>query len=73
MKLVKCDSDIPILNEMWTVDFYDHKSLNFTTKEDLEKYLRHELSEEHGYMEYERVPSGVTHTINYKIDWDIEE
>lgn len=73
MRLVKSNADIPILNERWTVEFYDHKPLDFVTREDLEKYLRHELSDEHGYMECERVPSGVTHTIYYDIDWEIEK
>lgn len=70
MRLVKRSTDIPILNEEWVVDFYDHKSLSFTNRQDLEKYLNHELSEEHGYMEYERVPSGVTHIVQYDIDWE---
>ena len=73
MRLVKSNTDIPILNERWTVDFYDHKPSDFTTREDLEKYLRHERSNEHGYMGYERVPSGVTHTIYYDIDWELPE
>lgn len=63
------DSEIPILNEVWTVNFYDHKSLSFSSKEDMERYLRRELSEEHGYMEYERTPSNVEHTVYYDIDW----
>lgn len=68
VKLVKKNSDMPILNEVWTITFYDHKSLDFTSKDDLEKYLNHELSEEHGYMEYERVPNGVEHTVYYNIE-----
>lgn len=64
------DSEIPILNEVWVVNFYDHKSLSFSSKEDMERYLRGELSEEHGYMEYERIPSGVEHTVYYDINWE---
>lgn len=70
VKLVKKNSDMPILNEVWTITFYDHKSLDFTSKDDLEKYLNHELSEEHGYMEYERVPNGVEHTVYYNIEYN---
>ena len=69
-KLVKNNSDVPILNEIWTITFYDHKSLDFTSKDDLEKYLNHELSNEHGYMEYERVPNGVEHTVYYNIEYN---
>ena len=29
-----------------------------------------ELSEAHGYMEYERVPNGVEHTVYYNIKYD---
>ena len=70
VKLVKKNSDMPILNEVWTITFYDHKSLDFTSKDDLEKYLNHELSNEHGYMGYERVPNGVEHTVYYKIEYN---
>ena len=59
-------------NEQWTVDFYDHKPLSFDTKEDLEKYLNGNRSNRHGYMEYERVPSGVKHIVSYDIDYEIE-
>ena len=71
MKLVKHnDPEAPILNEVWTIHFYDHKPLDFTTRIDAEKYLRGEFSEEHGYMEYERVPKEVTHTEYYDINYD---
>lgn len=71
MKLVKHnDTELPFLNEVWTIHFYDHKPLDFTTIIDAEKYLRGELSQEHGYMEYERVPNGVTHTEYYDINYD---
>lgn len=70
MKLVKCNTDVPILNEEWVVNFYDHIPLSFTNKQDLEKYLNHESSEEHGYMEWGRVPTGVTHVVHYDIDWE---
>lgn len=70
MKLVKCNTDISILNEEWIVDFCDYIPLSFTNRQDLEKYLNHESSEEHGYMEWGRVPSGVTHIIHYDIDWE---
>lgn len=70
MKLVKCDTDAPILNEEWVVNFYDHIPLSFTNRQDLEKYLNHESSEEHGYMEWGRVPTGVTHVVHYNIDWE---
>ena len=71
MKLVKHnDTELPILNEVWTIHFYDHKPLDFTNQADAEKYLKRELSEEHGYMEYERVPNGVTHTEYYDINYD---
>ena len=69
-KLIKHnDTEFPILNEVWTVHFYDHKPLDFTTRIDAEKYLSGEFSEEHGYMEYERVPREVTHTEYYDIDY----
>ena len=69
-KLVKRnDTEFPILNEVWTIHFYDHKPLDFTTRIDAEKYLRGEFSEEHGFMEYERVPREVTHTEYYDIDY----
>ena len=69
-KLVKRnDTEFPILNEVWTIHFYDHKPLDFTTRIDAERYLMGEFSEEHGYMEYERVPREVTHTEYYDIDY----
>ena len=69
-KLVKRnDTEFPILNEVWTIHFYDHKPLDFTTRMDAERYLMGEFSEEHGYMEYERVPREVTHTEYYDIDY----
>ena len=71
MKLVKSNSHY--LDEEWIVEFYDHKPLSFATREDLEKYLSHELSTEHGYMEYDRVPNGVKHIVNYNIDWEVKE
>lgn len=70
MKLVKCDTDVPILNEEWVVNFDEHIPLSFTNRQDLEKYLNHESSEEHGYMEWSRVPTGVTHVVHYDIDWE---
>ena len=71
MKLVKHnDTELPILNEVWTIHFYDHKPLDFTNQADAEKYLKRDFSEEHGYMEYERVPNGVTHTEYYDIKYD---
>ena len=73
MKLVKHnDTELPFLNEVWTIHFYDHKPLDFTSKTDVEKYLRRELVEGYGYgfMEYERVPNGVTHTEYYDINYD---
>lgn len=70
MKLVKCNTNVPILNEKWVVDFCDHIPLSFTNRQDLEKYLNHESSEEHGYMEWGRVPTGVTHVVHYDIDWE---
>ena len=73
MKLVKHNiPDFHILNEVWTVHFCNHKPLNFTTRIDAEKYLRGEFSQEHGYMEYERVPSEVAHTEYYDIDYEGE-
>ena len=69
MKLIKCNSDTPLCNEQWVVEFYDHKPVSFTRRDDLEKYLNHELSDENGYMEYERVPCGVQHIVYYDIDW----
>ena len=70
MKLIENNSDIPLLNEVWTVEFYDHKPLSFASRQDLEKYLNHECSDEHGYMDWGRVPSGVSHTIYYNIDYE---
>ena len=52
-RLVKNNSDVPILNEVWTITFYDHKPLDFTSKDDLDKYLNGDCSKEHGFMEYE--------------------
>ena len=69
-QLVKNNSDVPILNEMWVVTFYDHLPLTFESKQDVEKYLNGELSEAHGYMEYERVPNGVEHTVYYNIEYN---
>ncbi len=71
-QLVKNNSTIPILNETWTVTFYDHLPLAFESKQDVEKYLNGEFSEAHGYMEYERVPNGVEHTVYYNIEHDDE-
>lgn len=57
-------------NKQWIINFYNHKPLSFSSKEDLEKYLSGELSDEHGYMEYERVPDSVEQRISYDIDWE---
>lgn len=56
-------------NECWIVHFYEHKDLTFSTKEDLETYLSGETSMEHGLMEYERVPSGVSYVQYFDIDY----
>lgn len=69
-RLVKNHSDVPILNEVWTITFCDHKPLAFTSKNDLDKYLNGDYSEEHGFKEYERVPNGVEHTVYYNIEYD---
>jgi len=69
IELVKRNTDVPFSNEEWVVDFYDYIPLSFTNRQDLEKYLNHESSEEHGYMEWGRTPSGVTHIIHYDIVW----
>jgi len=66
------DDEIPILNEEWTLHFWSHKSLSFETKEDLEKYLNGECSEKHGFMEYERTPHSVEHTVYYDIDYGVK-
>lgn len=67
-RLVKNNSDVPELNEVWKLTFLDHKPLYFTSKNDLDKYLNGEYSEEHGFMEYERIPNDVEHTVYYNIE-----
>ena len=69
-RLVKNNSDVPILNEVWTITFYDHKPLDFEDKNDLEKYLSGECSKKHGYMEYEKIPENVEHIVYYNIEYD---
>lgn len=59
-------------SERWVVNFHDHKPHSFHSKEDMEKYLNNEESEEYGYMEYERVPDYVEHIVCYDIDYKIE-
>ena len=63
MQLVKCNCE-------WSINFCDHQPLSFSSKEDLEKYLNGECSNEHGYMEYERVPDYVRQTIDYEIVYE---
>ena len=71
MRLVRHNNlECAMTNEKWVVNFYDHKPLSFSSKEDLEKYLNGDWSDEHGFMEYERVPSDVEYIIYYDIDWD---
>lgn len=61
------------LDETWIVNFYDHKPLTFSSKEDMEKYLCGECSESYGYMEYERVPEYILCEKYYNINYANEK
>ena len=58
-----------ITDEMWTIHFFKHKPLNFKSIEDVEKYLNGEEVDGCGSMEYDMVPSEITHTEHYEIRW----
>ena len=68
INLIQEDSNEYFERESWIVTFFDHLPLSFKTKDDMEKYLNRECSEAHGYMEYERIPSGVRHEEYYRIE-----
>lgn len=59
------------ISELWIVNFYNHKSLSFKSRSDMVKYLSGDISNEHGMMEYERVPKSVEHTEFYSIDYSV--
>ena len=66
------NNNFSTLNEMWTLYFIEHKELIFETREDLEKYLNGGFSEAHGFMEYERIPESVEHTVYYNIETEMD-
>ena len=67
MRLVETDYNISLFNEEWILNFVDHKSLAFDTREDLEKFINGEQSAKYGYIDYHMIPT----TVNYVKYYDV--
>lgn len=71
MNLVKHnDKNFPLFNERWVIHFQDHKPLIFKELNNVKEYLKGNDSKEHSYIKYDRVPTEVSHTEYYDINWD---